>query len=181
MTSEKRAQKFHTDDGSLPRSGSASDWLNQISHAARPVRSTAQIWLVTRHQYVISALVSQTSFGGETSGSVVCFVRLCQFHVTQIAHTCAYFEGSNLKKWTRAQATIQTMWRIEWRPLNRMLGIVILSLNRRAINWLEPEPIIVDSSKVFFNFWHILPRKHKTFRDSCTGFSEYLGDICRHH
>ena len=53
-----------------PDLGSASDWLNQISHAARPVRSITQIWVVTRHQYGISALVSQTSFGGETSGSV---------------------------------------------------------------------------------------------------------------
>ena len=50
--------------------GSASDWLNQISHAARPIRSTTQIWVVTRHQYGISALVSQTSFRGETSGGV---------------------------------------------------------------------------------------------------------------
>ena len=53
-----------------PDLGSASDWLNQISHAARPIRSTTQIWVVTRHQYGISALVSQTSFGGENSGSV---------------------------------------------------------------------------------------------------------------
>ena len=53
-----------------PDLGSASDWLNQISHAARPIRSTTQIWVVTRHQYGISALVSQTSFSGETSGSV---------------------------------------------------------------------------------------------------------------
>ena len=70
MTSEKRARKFHTDDVSLPDLGSASDWLNQISHAARPIRSTIQIWVVTRHQYGISALVSQTSIGGKTSGSV---------------------------------------------------------------------------------------------------------------
>ena len=28
------------------------------------------MWLVTRHQYGISALVSQTSFRGETSGGV---------------------------------------------------------------------------------------------------------------
>ena len=54
-----------------PDLGSASDWLNQISHTARPIRSTTQIWVVTRHQYGISALVSQTSFRGETSGSVV--------------------------------------------------------------------------------------------------------------
>ena len=53
-----------------PDLGSASDWLNQISHAARPIRSTTQIWVVTRHQYGISALVSQTSFGGETGNSV---------------------------------------------------------------------------------------------------------------
>ena len=43
-----------------PDLGSASDWLNQIFHGARPIRST----------YKISALVSQTSFGRETSGSV---------------------------------------------------------------------------------------------------------------
>ena len=60
VLSEKRAQKFHT----------ASDWLDQISHAARPIRSTTQIWVMTCHQCGISALVSQTSFGGETSGSV---------------------------------------------------------------------------------------------------------------
>ena len=49
---------------------SASDWLKQISFAARPIRSTTQIWVVTRHQYGISAVVSQTSFRGETSGCV---------------------------------------------------------------------------------------------------------------
>ena len=43
-----------------PDLGSVSDWLNQISHAARPIRSTTHIWIVTRHQYGISALVSQT-------------------------------------------------------------------------------------------------------------------------
>ena len=53
-----------------PDLGSASDWLNQISHDARPIRSITQIWVVKRHQYGISALVSQMSFGAETSGSV---------------------------------------------------------------------------------------------------------------
>ena len=36
----------------------------------QPIRSTTQIWVVTRHQYGISALVSQTSFRGKTSGGV---------------------------------------------------------------------------------------------------------------
>ena len=53
-----------------PDLGRASDWLKQISHAARPIRSSTQIWVETRHQYGISALVSQTSFRRETSGGV---------------------------------------------------------------------------------------------------------------
>ena len=43
-----------------------SDWLKQISQAVRPIRSSAQ----RCHQYGISALVSQTSFRGETVGGV---------------------------------------------------------------------------------------------------------------
>ena len=54
-----------------PDLGSASDWLKQISHAVRPIRDTTQFWVVTRHQYGISELVSQTFFHGKTSGGVV--------------------------------------------------------------------------------------------------------------
>ena len=53
-----------------PDLGSAPDWLNQISHTARTIRTTTKIWVVTCHQYGISALVSQTSFGREMSGSI---------------------------------------------------------------------------------------------------------------
>ena len=67
MTSEKRAQKFHTDNASLARSGKCF-WL--VENLLPPIRGTTQIWVVTRHQYGISALVSQTSFSGETSGGV---------------------------------------------------------------------------------------------------------------
>ena len=43
-----------------------------LSHKQfQPITSTSPIWVVTRHQYGISALVSQMSFGGETSGGVV--------------------------------------------------------------------------------------------------------------
>ena len=48
----------------------ASDWLYQISYAVQPNRSTTQIWVVMPYQYGICALLSQTSFGGETGGSV---------------------------------------------------------------------------------------------------------------
>ena len=53
-----------------PDLGSVSYWLSQISHAVWESRSTTQIWVVTHHQYGISALLCQTSFGWETSGSV---------------------------------------------------------------------------------------------------------------
>ena len=36
----------------------------------QPIRSTTQMWIVTRHQYGISALVPQTSFVVETSCGV---------------------------------------------------------------------------------------------------------------
>ena len=53
-----------------PDLGSPSDRLNQISHTARPIRSTTQIRVVRSHQYGISVLISQMSFGGETNGSI---------------------------------------------------------------------------------------------------------------
>ena len=53
-----------------PDLGSASDWSCCMGNLIQTIRGTTQIWVVTRHQYGISALVSQTSFGGETSGSI---------------------------------------------------------------------------------------------------------------
>ena len=92
-----------------PDLGSASDWLNQNSNAVWSIRSTTQIlvsfaavirvvtrvawrvttlitaaketkiWVVMRHPYGISALVSQKSFCGNAvvaSLNVSCFLRL---------------------------------------------------------------------------------------------------------
>ena len=49
---------------------SASDWLCGVGNLIQAIRGTTQIWGLTRHQYGIFVLVSQTSFGGKTSGSV---------------------------------------------------------------------------------------------------------------
>ena len=62
-----------------PDLGSASDWLKQIFFAVWPIKSITQIWVVTRHQYGISALVSQTSFRGKPA-SVVAKCRLFFSH-----------------------------------------------------------------------------------------------------
>ena len=53
-----------------PDLGSASDWSCRVGNLIQPIRGTTQIWVLTRHQCGISALVSQTSFGGETRGNV---------------------------------------------------------------------------------------------------------------
>ena len=50
--------------------GSASNWSCRVGNLIQPIRSTIKIRVVTRYQYRISVLVSQTSFGRETSGSV---------------------------------------------------------------------------------------------------------------
>ena len=42
-----------------PDFGSASDWSCRMENFLQPIRSTTQIWIVTRHQYGILAFVSQ--------------------------------------------------------------------------------------------------------------------------
>ena len=49
---------------------SASDWSCLVGYLIQPIRSTTHIWVATCHQYGISAHVSQTSFGWETSGRI---------------------------------------------------------------------------------------------------------------
>ena len=61
VTCKEQAQKFHTDDMSLGRSGKCF-WLVE----AQPIRSTPQIWVVSRHQYGNSTLVLR----GETSSGI---------------------------------------------------------------------------------------------------------------
>ena len=52
-----------------PDLGSVSNWPKLISLAIRQIGSNSQLWVVTRHQYGISALVPQTSFRSKTKGS----------------------------------------------------------------------------------------------------------------
>ena len=53
-----------------PDLGSASDWLKHAGTSFQPIRSTTKIWVVMRHQYGISALVTQTSFCEGSSGEL---------------------------------------------------------------------------------------------------------------
>ena len=53
-----------------PDLGNSFDWSCRVGHLLQPIRSTIQIWVVKRHQYGISALISQRLFCRETSGGV---------------------------------------------------------------------------------------------------------------
>ena len=54
ITSEKRAQKFRTDDVSLVFASVLSIGRSSEGNLLQPIRSTTQVWLVTRHQYGIT-------------------------------------------------------------------------------------------------------------------------------
>ena len=71
MTSEERAQKFHTDDVATPELSIASDLSYREGNLLRPIRNTTQIWVVTSHQYVSFSVIRQKSFRGETSDDAV--------------------------------------------------------------------------------------------------------------
>ena len=53
-----------------PDLGSASDWSSRVGNVLQPIIGNTQIWVVKRLQYGISALVTQTSFPREITGSV---------------------------------------------------------------------------------------------------------------
>ena len=98
----ERRKTGHTDDVTLLRSGSTFDWLKQVSLAARPIRSTTQICLVPR--YGISALVSQESFGGETSGSIAKCLRLFQNSNALLASWIDLFYLHRIRILSKAQS-----------------------------------------------------------------------------
>ena len=57
---------------------SASDWLCCERNLLQPIRSTTQVWVVTRHQYGILGLLLGRHFAGtpeEESWKAGCFVR----------------------------------------------------------------------------------------------------------
>ena len=73
-------------------------------------RSTTQIWLVTRQQYGISALVSQTTFGGQTSGSVAKCRLFYQANLTVILQCFALVWLTVLPRLANARCKSFSCW-----------------------------------------------------------------------
>ena len=90
VTPETRAEKFHTDDLPILRSGHCF-WL--VGNILRPIRSTTQIWAVARHGYGQEFLCSffRRHFARKppvASQDVFCFLRL--------QNTCSSCKRSSL-------------------------------------------------------------------------------------
>ena len=103
MTSEKPAQKFHTDDASLPRSGLCF-WLvvpRIVGNLFQAIRGITQIWEVTLHQYGISVLVSQTSFHGQTRGGLATFRLFSEAMVMRKSYCRKSCTFINLVAWSK--------------------------------------------------------------------------------
>ena len=167
-----------------PDLGSDSDWLNQISHGARPIRSTTQIWVVTRHQYGLSVLVSQTSFGGETSGSVA-KCRLFSILLDNSPYACL-LQTSKFNHqssfWNFKSYRILHKWIVMGVELKRMLTLIKwkweVCLETRLGGEICSSDVIKlkchcksrESRSVFtFIFWPVLSelhRRHQILRTS---------------
>ena len=80
-----------------PDLGSGSGWSCLVGKLIQPIRNTPHFWLVKRFQYGISALVSQTSFGGETSGNVA---KCRLFSLAKQYRVCPTFVELNLARHT---------------------------------------------------------------------------------
>ena len=93
LRNERRNFKLTTRH--YPDLGSASDWSCGVGNLLQPIRSTAQIRVVTRHQYGISALVSQTSFRGipaVASGECRLFPQVDRWSAVQFSCNRRWFE-----------------------------------------------------------------------------------------
>ena len=73
----------------------------------QPIRSTTQIWVVTRHRYGISAHDSQERFRGETSGGVAKCRLFSQATLKRIEKIKRYSMNATSQIWTKSFTHIE--------------------------------------------------------------------------
>ena len=119
--------------------GSASDWSCGVGNLIQPIRSTTQIWGVTRHQYGIFVLVSlRRNLAGKqvvASPNVRCFLRL---NVVQLC-LVAKISGSCVNK-TTLFSFLESLLREKWQ---------IASLPKMFIKkktWWSNDKTIIEKS-----------------------------------
>ena len=123
--------------------GSASDRLKQIFHAARPIRSTAQILVEISHKHGISLLFSQTSFRGLIS-------------------TCQLFTQASFY----IELSLSLLWIQQIKGPSRFRKITVFTGDRYSLrNYRLSDPTVTYCSKksrlvknvadiFYWNFWY---------------------------
>ena len=130
---------------------------------------------MTRHQYGISALVSQTSFRGETSGDVTkCRLFSQANHYPDLGSTCDWLK----QIFNQSEALLRSgQWHVISMEFLRSFlrrhfagKPVVASRNvgcflRLGGQWQNSEL----STRVTFSSFHVLSRPHLTLRSLCCG------------
>ena len=125
-----------TDDVSLPRSGYCFSLVK--ANFPRGMNNQKQIWVVTRHQYGNTALVSQMSFARkrvEGSWDVGCFLRLDYLgESTNSACLWVDFQDTRIRKNTQKKYSQNSL---EQQGAQRQCIISVYILNRGVCTEVE--------------------------------------------
>ena len=124
--------------------GTASDWLKQLSLAAQPVRSTTQTWVVPRHQYRISVVVSQMLFSSETSGGIA----ICWLFSEATNPSARHSANRVWQNWSRSQVCrgifFQPALHSKWIARLQIIWFLHVTLLQKDV---QPHVIL--------RFWHV--------------------------
>ena len=119
----------------------------------QPIKSTTQIWVVKLHHYGMSALVCQTSFRGETRGSVAkyrLFSHATSIMVVHVGVSC-FLPGSRV-----------SLWRVE---------------NASKMKILKKKMVHCRSTVVRKRFYMKWPRHFVLRHNSCYRVSVFMTDF----
>ena len=160
MTPEEQAQKFHTqfDNPSVGRSEYCF-WSVDESNF-QPIRSTTQIWVVTRHQYGISARFPQASVLKETSDAIAKCRLFSQSASRNIIDLFTSLSSSIFPKPRCAVSFVQTAMKVMTmtmkRKMKKMMMMKVKMKLGQTLSWWDIEKYNFFS-KVVSSFFSICP------------------------
>ena len=134
-----------------PDLGSASNWSCCEENSLQPIRCTAQKWVVTRHQYGISALVSQTSLSGETSGSVA----KCRLFSQAMYGSTVYLMLLNVFVVNKTVCRVVIDWGICSEKITEVKVPITNFLSHPNIHikqWCSPKKFVDSNETRFFSY-----------------------------
>ena len=154
-----------------PDVSSVFNWSCHVGNLLQPIRSTTQIWEVTRHQYGVFALVPQTWFRGKTNSGVA---ECRRFSWAAFKSNHRHSELTNRNVVLRAARCNSRIWicrrkryqRKEWEPTLEEAGPGLWGGILRCIYW-----------GLVTIFTLVVLRRHTCDNESCT---KHIDDWLKH-